>query len=602
MHTLDSVISQIQNVLGPVFQNDPTSIVVRLNENKTVDADLAVPCFAFTKSLEKTPIEVATLGAQALETSLKSSFDGIEVINGFINLKISLPFLAKGVLNDFNQHSPYGSSTIGNGKTVVTDFSSPNIAKPFSVGHLRSTVIGDAINNLHRTLGYTVVGDNHLGDWGTQFGKLIVAYLHWGDKEKVEANPIAELKDLYVRFHTEVEGKAEVPESQLDEEESFEAEHKDHPLVTEARDWFRKLESGDVEARKLWQWFVDISMKDFMEIYELLNVQFEEQLGESFYENKMAAVVAELENKGLLFTDKGGAKLVRTGIPVKGKDRQESVDFPLMILKSDGASVYATRDLATGIYRQQRWQPAKILYVVGGEQKFYFETVFAVMRLLGVTAELKHIMFGLVTVRGEDGKAEKMSTRAGKVVLLEDLIREAVSRAGQIIAERSNQSLTVEERETVARQVGIGAIKYQDLKRDRTSGIAFDWNQMLSFEGNSSPRIQYDIARVNSLLAKAGEVDEPNPEAFGDEERPVLLKIAAYPGIILEAANSYEPHKLAEYLFEVVQTFSAYYNAVPINNESDPETRTARLTLARMVGEVLQNGLSILGIESPQQM
>lgn len=606
MYALSKVIEKVQQAVAPLVGAEPTELEVRLNDKPELAADLAVPCFAYAKKLGQSPIALAETVAVKLGEQKLELFTTITAVKGFVNFQLNWPAMISLILADFAKPEAYGSQTIGEGKVVVTDFSSPNIAKPFSVGHLRSTVIGDAINNLHRALGYTVIGDNHLGDWGTQFGKLIVAYQKWGDKEKVEANPIPELRDLYVRFHTEVEGRADVPESPI-EEEAEETAHSDHALIIEAREWFRKLEAGDPEARQLWQWFVDLSMKDFMSIYQLLGVTFQEVLGESFYEDKMAAVIKELERRQLLFGDPGGAKLVRTGIVTKDQKTKEDIDFPLMVMKSDGASVYATRDLATGIYRQKRWQPAKILYIVGSEQQFYFETLFAVMRKLGIEAELRHPYFGMVMVKvGKDATGkdvlEKMSTRAGRVILLEDLLAEAINRARAMIDERSTSKITEEEKQTIARQIGVGAVKYFDLSRDRRGNITFDWEQMLSLDGNSGPYHQYMVARINSVVKKASDRVAVEPTGFGQAEQPLLLKIAAYPAVIVEAAEKYEPHRLANYLFELASLFSSYYSAVRINDTPEPAVRSARIELVKMVGIVLENGLAVLGIECPERM
>ncbi|MBM3315856.1 arginine--tRNA ligase, partial [candidate division WOR-3 bacterium] len=498
--------------------------------------------------------------------------------------------LAAGVCADFGREpEAYGRSTVGAGRTIVIDYSSPNIAKPFSVGHLRSTIIGQALHNVLSWLGYRVIGDNHLGDWGTQFGKLLCAFDRWGDEAELRGNPTAHLLDLYVRFHNEARA--------------------DPNLEPAARDWFRRLETGDSGARARWQHFVELSTAEFSRIYDLLGVRFDAMLGESSYEDRLSGVVERALGSGVareevppVQSDRSdwsdasepGAKVVLIPLDSAG------IKVPLLLRKSDGTSLYATREIATAEYRIETWQPEKMLYVVGNEQEFYFRQFNAAMKLLGREVPCVHVNFGLV--RLPEGR---MSTREGRVVFLEDVISEAIRRAEAVVTDRD---LSGEEKKGIARKVGIGAIKYADLSQNRIKEVVFDWNRMLSLDGDSAPYLMYACTRTRSILRKAGRTTAGRrpPELSGlltaPEEQALLKHVARFPDSVVSAADAYEPHRIAGRLYRLAQDFSTFYSAVPVLKAETDELRSARLYLVEMTGTVLRLGLGLLGIEVSERM
>jgi len=554
-----------------------------------VEADLSVPVFRIA---QKTGRPAATEAAElAKRIDLTGSlFSDVQASGGFLNFVLDPGLFSSAVVADL-QHlgEAYGGSTEGEGKTIVIDYSSPNIAKPFSVGHLRSTIIGQSLYNLYTFLGYRVIGDNHIGDWGTQFGKLLWAFRQWGDREKVEANAIEELLQLYVRFHEEAE--------------------REPSLNDEARAWFKRLETGDPEARELWTWFRDVSWREFQRVYELLEVQFDEVLGESFYNNMLAEVVKEAFDRGIAVW--GVAKAPNEdnspqAEEVHGEEKVALVpldayglEAPLIIQKSDGTSLYATRDLATAKYRIQRWQPVEILYVVGSEQSLYFRQVFKALELLGYHAKCVHPSFGLI--RLPEGR---MSTRKGRVIFLEDVLKEAMNRAEAILEDRD---MTSEEKREVARIVGIGAVKYADLSQNRTKEVVFDWDRMLNLKGDSAPYLQYAHARIRSILRNAATkpVDLVSVDATllaMTEEQALVKSLAEFPEVVLQAARTYSPHFLASYLFSLAQTFNAFYGSVPVLRAESRALKDARLFLCQACAQVLRTGLRLLGIGVPERM
>jgi arginyl-tRNA synthetase len=491
-----------------------------------------------------------------------------EKLGRFINFRLNNDVLVDSLIDIDSQKEDYGKSEIGKGKTAIVEYSSPNIAKPFGVGHLRSTVIGDAIANLMESVGFTVLRDNHVGDWGTQFGKVICAIKKWGDMEVIEksASPVDELVNLYVKYH--------------------EASKLDPKLDDEARNWFKKLEDGDSEARELWQKCIDLSWIEFEKIYTLLGIKFYKEfnngrgLGESFFEARMKTVIDELEKKELLKVGEDGAKLVffeGNSLP------------PAMIIKKDGATLYSTRDLATDKYRLEKYNPDIIINEVGNEQSLYFKQLFEIENILGWYKEGQrvHVGHGLYMM---DGK--KMSTRAGKTVKLDEVLTEAIERARKLGKEESTDESS--------RQVGVGAIKYFDLSHQPSTNINFDWDTMFAMDGNSSPYIQYTVARCNSVVAR-GTAQKLNNKSLNlsPADLSVLRKLSQFQEIIMTAQKSYSPNILCNYLYELASKFNTLYNAEKIIGGENEEFK---LLLTKATAQVLKNGLKILGIESPERM
>jgi arginyl-tRNA synthetase len=469
------------------------------------------------------------------------------------------------------------------------DFSSPNIAKPFSVGNIRSTIIGHAIYSLFKSQGYRMVGINHLGDWGTQFGKLIYAYQAWGDREKVEKDPIRELLALYVRFHEECRQGQPPPEgeemAQLDES----APPANPLLEEEARKRFKLLEDGDEEAVALWKWFVQVSLQDFSRIYNRLGVSFDFVQGESFYMDKTGEVIELVKEKGLAERDADGSLLVRLD--------KYGIDTPLLLQKSDGATLYATRDMAGLIYRTRMFSPSMILYVVGSEQKLHFRQCFQLFHLLGFDARCHHIDFGIVSL-----KEGKMSTRAGRVIFFEDVLEEACQRVAGILEEK-RPDLQMEEKEKIAQVVGIGAVKFNDLSQSRVKNVIFDWDKMLSFDGDTAPYLQYSYARVQSILRKADAEPKFLPGLIKEKAEIRLIGfLARFPGAVREAAGKFSPHLLAQYLLELARCFTEFYQAVPVLKAGSGELTASRLGLIRSYAAVMKKGLMLLGIDVLDRM
>jgi arginyl-tRNA synthetase len=519
---------------------------------------------------KKSPREYAEKEVTKLKIDKKLAelVDKIEVAGpGFINFWLKKDILLDNLIQIDNQKEKYGNLDLGKGKLAIVEYSSPNIAKPFGVGHLRSTVIGDSIANLLEATGWKVMRDNHLGDWGTQFGKMIYAIKTWGDEEsiKASASPVSELVKLYVKFHEESE--------------------KDESLEDAARAWFKKLEDGDSEARRIWQECVDLSWIEFNKVYELLGIKFSPDfnggrgLGESFFETRMKPVIDELITKKLLKTGEGGAKLV-----FFDNDKYP----PAMILKKDGATLYHTRDLATDKYRLEKYNPDLIINEVGSEQSLYFQQLFEIEKLLGWYKDgaRVHVGHGLFLMEGK-----KMSTRAGKTVELNEVLTEAIERAKKLGNETTAN----------AKAVGIGAIKYFDLLHQPMTNINFDWDRMFALEGNSGPYLQYTVARTNSVLAKVKN-KRGNLKTGGElnsEELAVLRSLVRFPEVIVGAAKSYSPNLLCNYLYGLASKYNTFYNKHKIIGS---ESEDFRLMLTFGVGQVLKNGLKLLGIETPERM
>lgn len=481
---------------------------------------------------------------------------------GFINLFLSEEALRGQLEEIVEKGEDFGSSALGKGKTVVIDYSSPNIAKRFAIGHLRSTVIGQALYNLYQTLGYKVIGDNHLGDWGTQFGSLL--YQVASKNLNTQDLNIDKLEELYVEFNRQAEDKPE--------------------LWDEARAWFKKLEDGDREARALWQAMVDISMEEFKKIYDSLGVRMDYAYGESFYMDYVPKVLELLREKGLAKKSRGAEIVEFADMP------------PAMLVKSDGATTYFTRDLATILFRVKSWNPQIIIYEVGMEQTLPFKQLFETARLLGWTKDREFVHIGHGLIRFEHGK---MSTRKGETIKLEDVLDEATARARKIIeASETGRGLSEKQKEAVSRAVGIGAVKYFDLSHHPATDIIFDWEKMFVLEGNSAPYLQYTFARTNSVLAKAADV-KAEKSKLNQEEMTVLRALAMYPEIVVSAAQKYSPNLLCGYLFGLAKKYNAFYNNHRILGE---ENEGFRVKLTRGVNRVLENGLKILGIETPEKM
>ncbi|MEX2054079.1 MAG: arginine--tRNA ligase [Candidatus Colwellbacteria bacterium] len=500
-------------------------------------------------------------------------FDRIEIGGGgFLNI-----WLSKDVIRrQFAQISKAGTGWArvkGQKKdTVIVEYSAPNIAKPMHIGHLRSTIIGDAIANVFEFLGYKAVRWNYIGDWGTQFGKLIVAYKHWGSRGKVRKNPIEELEKLYVRFHQELK---ESPE-----------------LEGEGRAEFKKLEEGDKGNRKLWRWFKKESLKEFGKIYNRLGVSFSVQVGEASYEKDLDRIITLLKDEEVIHESEGAliADLERFNLP------------PAMVRKSDGATLYLTRDIASLEHRIKEYEPKKILYVVANEQALHFSQLFALTKNINLAGEadmpeLTHIKFGLV--RGETGK--KFSTREGTGIKLEELLSRATSLARESLVERE-MPFKKDEMKEVSEIVGIGAIKYNDLSQNRLSDIVFDWDKMLSFDGNSGPYIQYTYARLRSILRKAKRIPKLDLKALeGEGDQALVLKLAEFPDVLERVTQSYMPSHLASYLYELAKQVNSYYHSEPVLY-SEPELRALRLNLIKATTDTLRNGLKLLGIKTVERM
>jgi len=544
---------------------DQDAILNLLEQPKSSElGDIAFPAFSLAKTERKAPQIIAADIAEKIDTA---HFDKIVATGPYVNFFLSKAEISGQVIKEvIKDGADYGQQNEGNGENITIDLSSPNIAKPFSVGHLRSTVIGDALSNIFRKIGYNTIKINHLGDWGKQFGLLMVAYKKWGSQEAVEANPIDELLKLYVRINAEIEN--------------------DPSLDEEGRLWFKKLEDGDPEATELWQWFRDESLTEFNRIYELLGVEFDSLNGEAFYNDKMDEGIQILEEKGLLQESKG-ASIV---------DLEDFNLPPAMIKKSDGATLYITRDIATAIYRARTYNFVKNVYVVGQEQANHFRQLKAVLKKMGFdwSDDMIHVDFGLVTKN-----RQKLSTRKGNIILLEPTLLEAISRAKSQI-EAKNPDL--EDKEAVARAVGVGAVKFYDLKTDRRNGYDFDLEAMVSFEGETGPYIQYAYARIQSILRKANF--QPDAEAtysLNDPESWEIIKLLQDFGrVVKRAADNYEPSLIAKYAISLAQAFNKYYAHTRILDES-PE-RDSRLALSYSTAVVLKEALRLLGVEAPEKM
>ena len=534
--------------------------------------DFALPCFKFSKLLRKSPVAIAEDLKNAFITD--SVICGVSAVNGYLNFKIDRSsFVADALSRIEKEGDKYGSSDMGHGKTVCIDYSSINIAKPFHIGHLSTTVLGGALYRILSFLGYKTVGINHLGDYGTQFGKLISAYKRWGDKETVQKGGIRALNELYVRFHREAE------------------EHPEYD--DEARAYFKKIEEKDEECLALFHWFKELTLKDVQKIYDLLDIKFDSYAGESFYSDKMQPVVDELKEKGLLVESQGAqvVKLDEYGMP------------PCIILKSDGTSLYATRDMAAAIYRKNTYDFYKCLYVVAYQQNLHFRQFFKVLELMGKewAKDLVHVAYGMVSL--EEGT---MSTRKGNVVFLEDVINRCIEKAYEIISEK-NPALQGEEKKKIAEEVGVGAVIFGALYNSKIKDIVFSYDKVLNFDGETSVYVQYTCARAKSVLQKANEQNI----GFGDyridfelneAETDLAKGLEKFPDTVKEAAEKYEPSFIARYAVDLSQKFNKFYFDCKILAAEDENRKKFRLALTSATAQALKNAFALLGISMPDRM
>lgn len=556
------IASELAKVIDSL---DQSAISNLLEQPKSSDlGDIAFPAFSLAKVERKAPQAIAADIAEKIDPS---HFEKVVATGPYVNFFLNKAKISDQVIKEvIKEGADYGQQNEGQGENITIDLSSPNIAKPFSVGHLRSTVIGDALSNIFRKMGYNTIKINHLGDWGKQFGLLMVAYKKWGNKEAVEANPIDELLQLYVRINAEIEN--------------------DPALDDEGRLWFKKLEDGDPEATELWQWFRDESLVEFNRIYELLGVEFDSLNGEAFYNDKMDEAVKILEDKGLLKESKGASIVDLDDVNLP----------PAMIKKSDGATLYITRDIATAMYRARTYNFVKNVYVVGQEQSNHFRQLKAVLKKMGFdwSDDMIHVDFGLVTKN-----RQKLSTRKGNIILLEPTLQEAISRAKAQIEEKNPN---LENKEAVAHAVGVGAVKFYDLKTDRRNGYDFDLEAMVSFEGETGPYVQYAYARIQSILRKADF--KPSLDAnynLNDAESWEIIKLLQdFARVVKRAADNFEPSLIAKYAISLAQAFNKYYAHTRILDEN-PE-RDSRLALSYTTAVVLKEALRMLGVEAPEKM
>lgn len=528
--------------------------------------DFAFPCFRLAKIYRKAP--------QMIAEDLKNQMEQAEFLSkienngGYLNFFVDKEQFAKEIIKQSSVLN-FGGSTEGEGQTICIDYSSPNVAKNFHVGHLRTTIIGNSLYKIFSKLGYHVERINHLGDWGTQFGKLIVAYKKWGNKEEIERDGVEALMKIYVKFHEEAE--------------------KDESLNDEARAWFAKMEQGNEEALSIWQWFKDISLVEYKRTYKLLNMEFDSYNGESFYRDKTGAVVEELKEKNLL-VESEGAYIV----PL-----DEYNMAPCLITKKDGSSIYATRDLAAVLYRKKTYNFSKCIYVTGLEQKLHFAQFFKVIDLMGYdwADQLVHVPYGLVSLEGG-----KLSTRNGNVIYAEDILRESIDKIREIIEEK-NPNLP--DKDEVAHKVGIGAIIFNDLYNQRIKDVIFNWDKILNFDGETGPYVQYTYARAASVLRKAG-IDQVGEDIdysviTDDASMNLLKEISRYPEVVKDASEKMEPFIISRFAMSVAQAFNKFYHECQINVE-DETIKMARLKIVVLTKTILKDALSLLGIDCPEQM
>ena len=562
----------VANAISKVVNINETEIEMSIEKPKgSENGDYAFPCFRLAKELHKAPQMIANDIKENIKVD-ENQITKIEVVGGYLNFFINKEILVEEVLNEMSEDKEYGKSTIGNGKNIVIDYSAPNIAKPFHIGHLRSTVIGAALYNIYKYLGYNVTGINHLGDYGTQFGKLIEGYKLWGNEYNIEENPIDELTKIYIRIN--------------------QACKEDEKVLENCRNNFKKLEDGDKYCVEIWQKFRELSLKEFQKVYDILGSKFDSWNGEAFYSDKMPEVIEILNKTGKL-VESEGAKIIDL--------EDKGINTPCIIEKSNGSSTYATRDLAAIMYRARTYDFDKALYITSYEQVLHFKQVFEVAKLLGLdekyTNGLEHVAFGMVLL-----PTGKMSTREGTSIKLSELLNEAISRAKAIIEQKNPE---LENKDEVAKKVGVGAVIFNDLANNRVKDEIFDWDTILNFQGETGPYIQYTYVRTKSVIEKAGgvpDISEVSSELLQDEYSIKLLKlIYDFEDVLVQVTDKNEPSILSRYLIDVAKTYSNFYNENKIINDNK-NLQNARVYLTYSVGRILKTGAGLLGIEMSNKM
>ena len=543
--------------------NDVSAMIETPPDKKM--GDYALPCFRLSKTMRCAPQMIAGKLAEKIACE---EIDHVEVVGGYLNVFLRRGGLARDIVEAVLKNpGRWGSSEIGKGKTVCLDYSSINIAKRFHIGHLSTTALGNALYKIYSFLGYKCVGINHLGDWGTQFGKMIAAYKHWGSREMVEQGGVQALSDLYVKFHAEAE--------------------KDPSLDDEGRAWFKKIETGDEEAISIWQWFKDLTLKDANRVYDMLGVKFDSYAGEAFYMDKMGPVIEELREKKLL-KESDGAYVV---------DLEEYGMPPCLIIKSDGATLYTTRDLAAAFYRKKTYDFTKCLYVVAYQQSLHFRQLFKVIELMGHewAKDMEHVEFGMVSYEGQ-----ALSTRHGHVIYLEDLLNRSIEKARAIIDEKSPN---LDDKDGVARKVGIGAVVFFALSAGRIKDIDFWWDRALNFEGETGPYVQYTYARCCSVLGKApANLPDADYSTLDDAEAQDIVRLLEqFPKLVKEAAQRNEPSLITRYTVDLAQAYNKFYYEHRIL-DCEPATSAARIAITKAVRNVIGTGLTLIGVEPTEKM
>lgn len=593
-YPISQVYQEFGSALGQIVDDevalqeiDIRPAAIKTSPGVVIEGDFGFHCAPFAKRFKRNPNQISQEIAQQLVVDPKGVTERYVAVGPYVNAVLNYRKFG-GMVRDsvFEMGADYGKEKIGTGQRIVIDMSSPNIAKRMSVGHLRSTIIGDSLARIFSHLDFEVIKDNHLGDWGTQFGHLLRAIELWGDEDTIAQNPIAELQKLYVRISDAGESDSELYQELSPEE----AKAKSEQIKNEGREWFKKLEQGDPDARAKWQQIVDWSLLDFQKMYDVLGVDFDWTRGESYYENLLPEAIEKVRESGIA-TDSKGALVV---------NMEEDGLGVAIIQKSDGATLYLTREIATGIHRNDVESANGMIYVVGEDQKFYFEQFFEILRRMGypIADKSKHVYFGMI--RLPEGK---MSTRKGRVILLEDVMDEAFDRTRQLVEQRTHVK-TPAEREELVRQVAVGALKWNDLMADPRRSIVFDWDAMLTMEGNSAPYVQYTYARAVSLLEgvdlrSLGDVDVlPEHET----EKTVIKLVADFPEMVKAAAEGYNPSKIASHIYELAKAFNALYHEVSVLKAESKEKKLSRLAIAVSVAQTIQTGLGLLGIETPNRM
>ena len=563
----EKICEYLSGVLEEMTEDELLKLLEIPPEEKM--GDYALPCFTMAKKLHKNPAQIAAELTEKLNKQKSIlEIEKVENVGAYCNIYLNRELYVEKCMKQL-QEGNYGVRQLGTGKTVCIDYSSPNIAKNFHVGHLRTTVIGNSLYKIYQKLGYQVIRINHLGDWGTQFGKLIVAYKRWSSEELVKEKGIEELLHIYVKYNAEAE--------------------KDKGLISEAREWFVKMEQNDKEALKIWNWFKEISMVEFKRVYDLLGISFDSYLGESFYRDKVPALVQELKDKGLLVESQGAQVL-----------DLEAYDMPpCLITKSDGGSIYHSRDIAAILYRKEQYHFEKCLYVTGLEQSLHFKQIFKAIEVMGYdwADGLVHVPYGLVSLAGE-----KISTRNGNIIYAEDILKEAIERAYNAILEKNP---TLSDKEGTARKVGVGAIIFHDLLNQRIKNVDFSWKEVLNFDGTTGPYVQYTYARAKSVLRKYGkpvETGNINYAVLTDDVAYPLIKIlSGYEDAVVTAAEKYEPSVVARYVIALATAFNRFYHDCPVLQATEKE-KMARLYLTNLVQKVLRDACELLGMECPEEM